>query len=303
MVDRVHLSEEELQYVFEYIPTALFFKDADCAYRLASKAYTDMMGIDADRGIVGQTDLDLHDDPAFGIALYKDDRRILDGSAGETLTSEVVAGEYRVSIARRAVRDSSGAIVGIAGAATIVKDDVEEAPLRQQLERALMVDQDSGANNLRFLGQWKAKRLHDADFPVTVILCDCDGTARVNETFGRDTGNLLIRETAMALIQAMPETGFCIHWGGDEFLVVCEATDEAQAEGVIRRMKMCEIDHFVAGEPLSISHGASTFQSPDGFDGAIKQAEENLRAAKKRRLGGDSQRIGGAGESFDVKTL
>jgi len=64
--------------------------------------------------------------------------------------------------------------------------------------------------------------------PVTIVFLDLDGFKDVNDTYGHETGDRLIRAVAAGFSALVGERGFLARLGGDEFAVV--ATGEASFE-------------------------------------------------------------------------
>ncbi len=62
----------------------------------------------------------------------------------------------------------------------------------------------------------------EADFgvPYSVALCDIDFFKKVNDTYGHDMGDVVLKEVAKVLRTNMVGNGFAARWGGEEFLLI-----------------------------------------------------------------------------------
>jgi diguanylate cyclase (GGDEF)-like protein len=92
--------------------------------------------------------------------------------------------------------------------------------------RVLLMDRLQQALN-------KVRRL---DNGVAVFFVDLDGFRGVNETYGHDTGDDLLRQVAKALSETLRAGDTLARYGGDEFVVVCENADETVGVAVTDRI-------------------------------------------------------------------
>jgi|TARA_B100001964_G_scaffold23414_1_gene23480 diguanylate cyclase (GGDEF)-like protein len=69
--------------------------------------------------------------------------------------------------------------------------------------------------------------------PLSLLFLDIDQFKAVNDTFGHETGNLVLQYIASFLKEHVREADYLFRWGGDEFLVLmsCEL-DQAMQKGV-----------------------------------------------------------------------
>ena len=85
-------------------------------------------------------------------------------------------------------------------------------------------------------------RLSDADSEAALggfalLLLDLDGFKEVNDNFGHDTGDLLLKEAAQRARLALRDSDFVARLGGDEFLIVIpQVSDQENAEHIARKL-------------------------------------------------------------------
>jgi len=65
--------------------------------------------------------------------------------------------------------------------------------------------------------------------PFSVVMLDIDYFKRVNDSYGHDIGDHVLRATAQAIRGALRKGDTCARMGGEEFLVICPNTDPAGA--------------------------------------------------------------------------
>jgi diguanylate cyclase (GGDEF)-like protein len=170
-----------------------------------------------------------------------------------------------------------------------------DALLRLVLERgAIQQDQRDTLTGLpsRALFQDRLKQTlayaHRHDQHVAIILLDLDGFAEINESFGHDVGDLLLREVANQLSEHTRDSDTVAHLGGDEFALILPSIHSRENASIVARKIVEKFDSgfAVADRPVRVSTSMGISLYPfDGSDaGALfKAAERALERAKRRR--------------------
>ena len=112
------------------------------------------------------------------------------------------------------------------------------------------------------------KRLQASrEYPIAVVCVDVDGLKMVNDMFGHQQGDMVLKKCAKLLQEIFRSTDILARTGGDEFTVILPRTDVQTAKKVIQRIKPAiEIyNRKKAGSqlPLSISAGMSVAEDAD----------------------------------------
>jgi diguanylate cyclase len=81
--------------------------------------------------------------------------------------------------------------------------------------------------------------------PLCLIYCDIDHFKRVNDTFGHQTGDQVIRFVATVLDRAKPKGGLVARIGGEEFALLAPATSKKETLQIAERIRQA-----VAGKRL-----------------------------------------------------
>lgn len=159
-----------------------------------------------------------------------------------------------------------------------------------ELHRDARTDALTGLNNRRAMeehGPLELKRAQRAGTPISVILVDVDHFKNINDRYGHDAGDSVLRTTASVLRSALRETDALGRWGGEEFIVVLNDTGVQTAGEIAERMRAAvaaaTFDKLPDGATISL--GVSTLltvRSPAlAWDGLIKEADSLLYQAKK----------------------
>lgn len=112
-----------------------------------------------------------------------------------------------------------------------------------------------------------------------VVLIDLDNFKHVNDTFGHDAGDLVLK-TMAEVIQNCIRSGDCAaRWGGDEFVVFLGQTDVVRAEMVAQRMRTTAAEHNLHGVTLSI--GVTMMNDGEPLSSVVRRADLAMYRVKK----------------------
>jgi diguanylate cyclase (GGDEF)-like protein len=128
-----------------------------------------------------------------------------------------------------------------------------------------------------------------------VLVTDIDWFKKVNDTYGHDIGDLVIKGLGDILRRVKRNTDVVARFGGEEFVVLCEQTDEQGAVllGERIREELAKTVFHTPNGPLSVtcSVGAATFplrdprdRGPSDAPGATGEKWEDLFKAADEAL-------------------
>jgi diguanylate cyclase (GGDEF)-like protein len=121
---------------------------------------------------------------------------------------------------------------------------------------------------------------------VGVLMCDMDFFKEVNDTYGHETGDIVLIKTAEVLKSCVRASDMVIRYGGEEFIVLLIDVKSRQeiidlAERIRRKMEDTVINVPDGSLKKTMSIGASEFPADStGFWEAIKYADVALYRAK-----------------------
>ncbi|MDD3819369.1 MAG: PAS domain S-box protein [Actinomycetota bacterium] len=117
----------------------------------------------------------------------------------------------------------------------------------------------------------------DRDIPLSFIICDLNGLKLVNDAFGYNEGDRLLKRMAKILKYCSREGDIIARWGEDEFFILLPRSTENDTKEVLSRiMKICSKtkDQKI---PLNISVGVSIRENQSqSLREVIKEAENNM---------------------------
>jgi diguanylate cyclase (GGDEF)-like protein len=159
-----------------------------------------------------------------------------------------------------------------------------------RLEEVARTDSLTGLPNRRALEEWAIKQLKGASrhgFPLWAVLCDLDSFKEINDTFGHEAGDTVLRTFAGTLRELTRISDMCGRLGGDEFLIVISHVSSDNIELAINRFRelFCSLSFPFAGQSVSISATFGVAGSESGnltdFDALVRKADEMLYEAKR----------------------
>jgi two-component system cell cycle response regulator len=165
--------------------------------------------------------------------------------------------------------------------------------LRNNLDQSLelaVTDPLTGLHNRRYMsGQLGAlvRRATRGGEPVAALLVDIDHFKLINDSFGHDVGDDVLREFAVRLATNVRAVDLACRYGGEEFVVIMPDTDIETAKRIAERLRV-----HVAGssfrvirekDPLSVTISigvACTLGVDDTPEALLKRADEAVYDAK-----------------------
>ena len=165
---------------------------------------------------------------------------------------------------------------------------LEAKRLLSTLRDSALKDALTGLYNRRFLQEHSQKIVAACQrrgTSIGLLMCDLDYFKQVNDKFGHETGDLMLRETALSLIRTVRESDYVIRFGGEEFLVLLIDVEEGEADLVAEKIRLAVAGVSIKTNngPLSktISIGVSVFPADgEAFWQTIKFADVALYKAK-----------------------
>lgn len=155
--------------------------------------------------------------------------------------------------------------------------DLEVA--NEELEKLSHFDFLTGLHNRRKFSEYIEylfKQLKRNQQPYTVMMIDIDYFKKVNDNYGHEMGDHVLKRVAQILIESIRQTDFVARLGGEEFIVVLPSTTLDGATLVAEKIRQSvERSTIIENHPLTISIGISVASEHD-----LKANDTVLRADK-----------------------
>ena len=126
------------------------------------------------------------------------------------------------------------------------------------------------------------QRVKRYDRSLSMALLDIDHFKRVNDTYGHDTGDYVLRRITELIKENIRITDILARYGGEEFIIIIPETDVKGASRQIDRMrKAIEKNSFSGVGNLTISAGITHYMRGDSCKSMITRADKALYLAKE----------------------
>ena len=120
--------------------------------------------------------------------------------------------------------------------------------------------------------------------PLTMAVCDIDKFKSINDNFGHQAGDKVLKIVAKLLSTRIRNVDFVARYGGEEFVLVMPETDAEQAKAVLDKIRllMAKTPFRFKEKPVSItmSFGISEFVEGDNVEDVFGRADLALYDAK-----------------------
>jgi diguanylate cyclase (GGDEF)-like protein/PAS domain S-box-containing protein len=185
------------------------------------------------------------------------------------------------------VRDEQGNIIG---AVEIFRDNRAKRDAEQEKERAIRlatIDPLTGLGNRRKLELVLGAYLKEgfmAESPGVLLLLDVDHFKQVNDTYGHDAGDMVLRIVARTIEACVRNVDTVARWGGEEFVIFLPGARRGSGEDIAQRLRwqvaktVTRVDHRTL--EVSCSIGGAEVAPEDTVPELIRRADQQMYRAK-----------------------
>lgn len=156
---------------------------------------------------------------------------------------------------------------------------LDNAIMHQKIQELSITDPLTRLYNRRYLNaraaeEWARVIRHNQ--PLTIILSDADNFKKINDTYGHDKGDEVLKGIAEVVRKNIRKEDIGARFGGEEFVIVLPDTDGREALILAERIRSISENKVYEwmGRSVTLSVGVATF--PDMH---VKSFEELIQAA------------------------
>jgi diguanylate cyclase (GGDEF)-like protein len=157
---------------------------------------------------------------------------------------------------------------------------------RRDLHRIAQTDSLTGLLNRRAFEEILTRELHRSNHlgkPLTILLVDIDRFKDVNDTFGHQAGDEVIRRVADALLNSLRPGDSLSRFGGEEFVILLRDATPTQSEEVAGRLRanIADLDDLPGRIRLTVSIGVAASQILEDPETLMRRCDEAMYKSKK----------------------
>jgi diguanylate cyclase (GGDEF)-like protein len=171
-----------------------------------------------------------------------------------------------------------------------IKLSLSNLKLREIMREQANHDPLTGLFNRRYLNDTLQRELNHARrdcTPTTIAMLDIDHFKNINDTYGHDAGDLMLRELGRVLRENVRKSDIACRFGGEEFvLILLDSTVESSRHLLekinthVKEMQIHYAEQLLGSMSLSIGMIEAS-QHEMNADGLLSAADKAMYAAKR----------------------
>ena len=290
------LTDETSRVVFDNLSDGVYFVDLSrritfwnaAAERIAGYGRDEVIGVACSDGLLRHVDDAGTELCLSGCPLAA---TMLDGKGREARVYLHHKNGHRVPVLVRSapIRDDHQTIVGAVEVFTDRSDPSEALRRVEELEHLAFLDPLTGTGNRRFAERVLRQRLSELarnGWRFGICFADIDNFKRVNDRYGHDAGDAVLKTVAKSMMGAVRSHDFVARWGGEEFVVVVAQKANGELEVVAERLRrLVEASTAQLGSEairVTVSIGATDARPSEPLEELVARADSLMYVSKDR---------------------
>ena len=281
--------------ILDSLQDGIYYLDRDRTITYWNKGAEKLTGYSADQ-VIGRSCRNniLNHVNEQGLVLCKDHcpmaATMQDGQPREVYVYLRHAEGHRVPVQVRStpIRDDSGEIIG--AVETFNKGISPEKAERRmrKLKQTALLDPLTSIGNRRHLESRLKTSMFDFRenrLSFGLLFCDIDHFKNINDTFGHNRGDNVLRMIAQTLRANIRETDTMGRWGGEEFLVILRDIEVESLQSIGEKLlNLVRESHLVLSDKrilsATISIGGTLVRETDTIDSIVERADRLMYQSK-----------------------
>ena len=164
---------------------------------------------------------------------------------------------------------------------------LSSAQLKHQnaiLDKLASTDPLTGLYNRRSMDVFLHQAL-ESKSSFSIIMCDIDDFKKVNDTYGHDFGDIVLREIAQITVHQVNTNGYVCRWGGEEILILVSGSTKEKASHIAENIRRNVANHVFELSSkwihCTLTLGVSAYKEGDTLEETITNADYNLYQGKR----------------------
>ena len=166
---------------------------------------------------------------------------------------------------------------------------IREITLSQRIELTEMASRDplTKLYNRRFAKKLilaTYRKSIEAEQSLCLVMADIDHFKQINDTYGHDKGDTILVNITQAICEFLNETDIAVRWGGEEFLLLLDNTDEhhglQKIEALREHIATLDAHQELPNLSVTMSFGLIEWQPLASLESMLQQADAALYDSK-----------------------
>lgn len=124
-----------------------------------------------------------------------------------------------------------------------------------------------------------------AEHPFCLIMCDIDDFKKVNDTYGHECGDEVLKDIAKIIKNHVPEGSYVCRWGGEEFLILLNEYSLNESAALANKIRCFIAEHHSVFQDVQIPHtitmGIAHHHKTQTIESTIAKADMKLYIGKR----------------------
>ncbi|BBA69899.1 GGDEF domain-containing protein [Geobacter sulfurreducens] len=185
------------------------------------------------------------------------------------------------------IRNGDGMIVGAVEVFSDNSARVSDLQRIDELQQLVFLDPLTGVANRRYIQMYLQSKFDEMfryGWPFGIMLLDLDHFKEINDSFGHQMGDDLLKMAARTLRNAVRSYDLIGRWGGEEFIAIITNVKEKRLCEMAERLRRLVEESSMAIDDdiarVTVSIGATLATSDDTVGSLLKRTDELLYRSK-----------------------
>ena len=199
---------------------------------------------------------------------------------------------YRIPVAVRIspIKDSNGKVTGVVEFFGDNSNKILAFKQIEKLEQLAFIDVLTGVGNRRYTEIKINTKLEELNryswaHQFGLLFVDIDNFKEVNDTYGHDIGDKVLKVIAKTFMNNLREEDFVGRWGGEEFILIIANMENKALYTLADKLRgLIEHSHVTLSDKditVTVSIGATIAKREDDIETAVKRADGFMYYSKK----------------------
>jgi diguanylate cyclase (GGDEF)-like protein/PAS domain S-box-containing protein len=254
---RYHKLHNLMDSIINSTDDLIFYKDSKFRYIGCNKSFEEFIG-KKEKDIIGKDDFELFDSK-FANIFRENDKKVIESNSininEEILTFNSKEIWFQTKKIPLKYKDNKVGILGMSRDINTLKK------IQNELKEESYTDELTSIYNRKAFNIMLKEKIHFFErynVHLSLAMYDIDNFKNINDTYGHDMGDKVLKEMALAAQSNLRKTDLFFRVGGEEFVIIFSHTDLSEAYKVVEKIRiMVSKLQIIDNEKITISLGVS----------------------------------------------